>query len=61
MLAARLVTLSPATFTNGVGRSMSRFGLSGEKAKCVRWFVQDSRSGATTAGRGQSTLLEEKD
>lgn len=60
MLAARLVTLYPATFTNGVGRSMSRFGLSGEKAKCVRWFVQDSRSGATTAGRGQSHAARRK-
>jgi len=62
MIAARLVSIPPAAFATGLGKtigSASKNGLSG-RSQCVRWFVQDSRSGASTAGRGQSHAARRK-
>jgi len=64
MLAARLVMFTPSTLANGFGRtvtSVSKNGLSGGRSNCVRWFVQDSRSGTTSAaGKGQSHATRRK-
>jgi len=62
MIAARLVSIPPAAFATGFGKtigSATKNGLSG-RSQCVRWFVQDSRSGASTAGRGQSHAARRK-
>jgi len=61
MLAARLISL-PHASTIGIGKtivSASRNSLAG-KGQCVRWLIQDSRSGASTAGRGQSHAARRK-
>lgn len=61
MLAARFVSITP-TLAAGFGRTLtsaSKNGLTG-RSQCVRWFVQDSRSGASTAGRGQSHAARRK-
>jgi len=61
MLAARLVSMPPA-LTTGIGKTIaasSKNGLTG-RSQCIRWFVQDSRSGATAAGRGQSHAARRK-
>merc|ERR1719278_2571756 len=61
MLAARLISMPPA-LTTGIGKtiaSSSKNGLTG-RSQCIRWFVQDSRSGATAAGRGQSHAARRK-
>jgi len=61
MLAARLVSMPPA-LTTGIGKTIaasSKNGLTG-RSQCIRWFVQDSRSGASTAGRGQSHAARRK-
>lgn len=63
MFAARLVAFTPGTLGTGFGRtvtSASKNGISG-RSNCVRWFVQDSRSGTTSAGgRGQSHSVRRK-
>jgi len=62
MLAARFVAIPPSALATGFGKtvsSVSKNGLSGRN-QCVRWFVQDSRSGASAAGRGQSHAARRK-
>jgi len=62
MLAARFVAIPPSALATGFGKavsSVSKNSLNGRN-QCVRWFVQDSRSGASAAGRGQSHAARRK-
>lgn len=61
MLAARLVSITPGALGNVFGRavtSVSKNGLASGRSNCVRWFVQDSRSGA--AGKVQAHSARRK-